>query len=485
MLRMKLTFLSALCATLILVGVVTAHESKCKLPRGIRNEIRQYQPLVESIFNQIVSGEYAGKTWESLLDFTDRFGPRLTGSKQLEDAIDFAVEQMSNEGLDNVHTEEAIVSHWERGREWAQLVEPFHKNLPMLGLGKSVGTPEAGILGEVIAVESFEEFENLPAQLVQGKIVVFAPAWVSYGATGRYRYESASLAAAKGAAAVLIRSMTPFSIGTPHTGTTQYEPGVRRIPAAAITVEDAMLLLRKFRRGDKMVIHLKMDAINLEPTISRNTIGELEGTMYKNTSVVVVSGHMDSWDVGTGASDDAGGVFISWKAVSFLKAMGLRARRTIRAIFWTAEEQGLEGVGVYEQQHADNEKKEFNVFFESDSGTYEPTGLDFSGNEVAQCIFGEIAKLMPGFEDFRYTDGVVGSDIGNWVERGFPGVSLRNKNENYFWYHHTDGDTIELEDSGALDKSTALWAATAFVIADLSIDIPKNVVDYSYNTDRK
>ncbi|XP_053668881.1 carboxypeptidase Q-like [Anopheles marshallii] len=478
----KVAFTSALCAILFTAnGFVTADQGDCELPSGLREEIAQYQPVVDSIFQHIVSGEYAGKTWQSLLEFTDRFGPRLTGTKQLEDAIDYAVQEMIAEGLDNVHTEEAVVSHWQRGREWAELVDPFKKNLPMLGLGKSVGTPPEGITGEVIAVESFEEFEQFTVEQVKGKIVVFAPAWVSYGVTGRYRYESASLASRKGAAAVLIRSMTPFSIGTPHTGTTQYDADVHRIPAAAITVEDAMLLLRKFRRGDKMVIHLKMDAFNLDPAISRNAIGELEGHTFKNTSVVVVSGHMDSWDVGTGASDDAGGVFISWKAISFLKAMGLRARRTIRAIYWTAEEVGVEGADAYERQHAEDEKKEFNVFFESDSGTFEPTGLDFSGNHAAQCIFAEVAKLMPGFDEFTYTEGVVGSDIGNWVGRRFPGVSLRNKNENYFWYHHSDGDTMQLEDPVALDRSTALWAATAYVIADLSIDIPKEPLNYNYS----
>ncbi|XP_058118412.1 carboxypeptidase Q-like [Anopheles ziemanni] len=466
-------------AIAVSLSPVSAVDEKCDLPRNLRREIKQYQPVVDQIFERIVSGEFAGKTWESLLDFTDRFGPRLTGSKQLEDAIDFAVKEMINDGLENVHTEDALVPHWERGREWAQLVEPFRKNLPMLGLGGAVGTPPEGIMAEVIAVESFEEFESFSAEQVQGKIVVFAPAWVGYGPTGIYRGESASVAAKKGAIGVLVRSMTPFSIGTPHTGTLRYDPNVRRIPAAAITVEDAMLLLRKFRRGDRMVVHLKMDAVNLEPTISRNTIGELQGSTVQNTSVVVVSGHMDSWDVGTGASDDAGGVFISWKAVAFLKAMGLRPKRTIRAIAWTAEEQGLEGVSVYERQHAADEREEFNVFFESDSGTYEPTGLDFSGNPEARCIFAEIAKLMRGFSEFTYTNGTVGSDIGNWVSRGFPGVSLRNKNDNYFWYHHSEGDTIELEDPEALDKSTALWAATAYVIADLSIDIPKAPVVYS------
>uniref|UniRef100_A0A182YQ14 RRM domain-containing protein n=1 Tax=Anopheles stephensi TaxID=30069 RepID=A0A182YQ14_ANOST len=251
-------------------GFAAADSNDCELPPGLREEIAQYQPVVDSIFHHIVSGEYAGKTWQSLLEFTDRFGPRLTGTKQLEDAIDFAVQEMIDEGLDNVHTEEAIVSNWQRGS----------------------------------------------------------------CRTVRYRLGTTSF-------------MMPSMSSQGHT------------PLGYL---------------------------------SRNTIGELEGHTFKNTSVVVVSGHMDSWDVGTGASDDAGGVFISWKAVSFLKAMGLRPRRTIRAIYWTAEEVGVEGANAYERQHAEGEEQEFNVFFESDSGTFEPTGLDFSGNSDAQCIFAEIAK---------------------------------------------------------------------------------------------
>ncbi|XP_055546818.1 carboxypeptidase Q-like [Wyeomyia smithii] len=456
----------------------SAGEESCNLPDDLRQEIKGYQSIVNKIIGRIVDGEFAGQTWNSLAELVDTFGARLSGSEQLEKAIDYVVDQMQHDQLENVHTENATVPHWVRGYESAQLVAPFKKNLALLGLGTSVGTPRGGIIADVIAVESFKEFEALTVEQVKGKIVVFVPQWESYGKTVVYRSKGASVASKKGAVATLIRSVTPFSIGSPHTGGQDYDEGVKKIPSACITVEDAEMILRKYRRGDRLTIHLEMEDRNLEPFVSRNTIGELVGTTYTNSSVVVVSGHLDSWDVGVGAMDDGGGALISWKALTFLKAMGLRAKRTIRAILWTGEEEGLWGGRAYKEEHKENEKKEFNFFFESDIGTFEPRGLDFTGNKDAECIFREIVKLMSPINatDFETpSDG--GPDISHWTTRGFPGASLMNKNEKYFWFHHSAGDSMAVEDPKTLDKCAALWAAAAYVVADLSISMPKDVVD--------
>ncbi|XP_058453985.1 carboxypeptidase Q-like [Malaya genurostris] len=453
-------------------------ENSCNLPDTLLQEIKTYQPIVNKIISGIVDGQFAGKTWESLSQLVDTFGARLAGSEQLEKAIDYVLDRMKEDQLENVHTENATVPHWVRGYESAQLVTPFKKNLPLLGLGTSVGTPRGGIIADVLAVESFKEFESITPDQVKGKIVVFVPQWESYGKTVVYRSKGASVASKKGAVATLIRSVTPFSIGSPHTGGQNYEEGVKKIPSACITVEDAEMILRKYRRGDQMTIHLEMEDRNLEPFVSRNTIAELVGTKYTNSSVVIVSGHLDSWDVGVGAMDDGGGALISWKALTFLKAMGLRPKRTIRAILWTGEEEGLWGGRAYKDAHKTNEKEEFNFFFESDIGTFEPRGLDFSGNNDAGCIFREIVKLMSSLNatDFETpTDG--GPDISHWTSRGFPGASLMNKNEKYFWFHHSAGDSMAVEDPKNLDKCAALWAAAAYVVADLSVSIPKDVID--------
>nr|XP_019547906.2 carboxypeptidase Q-like [Aedes albopictus] len=465
----------------LLLGSITGHPVKesnsCQLSEGLLYEIRSYGPIVHKIINEIVHGRFAGQTWQSLAELTDTFGPRMSGSQELEDAIDYVVKAMVDDGLDNVHTEDAPVPQWVRGYERAQLIEPNRLELPILGLGTSVGTPLGGITADVVVVESFEELDGLSNEDVEGKIVVYVPQWVNYGVTGEYRRLGASAAARKGAVASLIRSVTQFSIGSPHTGVQSYEECVEKIPTASITVEHAEMLLRKYRRGEKLRIHLEMQDENLGMFTSRNTIGELEGLVHKDSSVVVVSGHLDSWDVGVGAMDDAGGVMISWKALTYLKAMGLRPRRTLRAVLFTGEEQGIWGGTQYYEDHKAHGEEEFNFFFESDSGTFDPRGFGFSGNEEARCIFEEIVKLMSPLGAMEVTSSSsAGPDLSDWSNAGYPGAGLLNANERYFWFHHSAGDSMLVEDPVALDRCAALWAATAYVIADLSVDIPKTVV---------
>lgn len=399
----------------------------------------------------------------------------MTGSKALEEAIDYVHAEMEKDGL-NTYTEEVVVPIWKRGFESAQLVTPRKMNIQILGLGSSVGTIRGGIISSVIVVESFDELNSLNDTDVQGKIVVYAQKYVSYPKTVPYRSAGASVASRKGAVAALINSITPFSLSTPHTGHQSYLEGVKKIPAACITAEDADMLLRMYRRGIPLEIHLEMEDGNLPDGKSRNLMGELVGSVKKNTSVVVVSGHVDSWDVGTGAMDDGGGAFIAWHATTFLKQMGLQPKRTIRSILWTAEEQGYVGAEYYRQSHKLNEKEEFNFFIESDMGTFEPLGLDFSGNDDAYCIHKQIVQLLAPLNATSFTTPQdSGPDISVWTEDGFPGASLMNKNEKYFYYHHSNADSMLVEKSENLDKCTAVFAVAAYVVADLSFDIPKNV----------
>lgn len=197
------------------------------------------------------------------------------------------------------------------------------------------------------------------------------------------------------------------------------------------------------------------------------------------TPVVVVSGHLDSWDIGVGAMDDGGGAFISWKALHLLKRLNLKPpKRTIRAILWTAEEIGIVGAREYERQHKSREEEEFNFFIESDMGTFTPLGLDFSGNKEAECIFKEVLKLMKPLNATKFDSPInAGPDIARWANRGFPSASLINQNEKYFYYHHSAGDSMLVENSDDLDKNTALFASAEYVIANLSVDMPKDVTN--------
>lgn len=411
----------------------------------------------------------------SLAEFTDQFGGRLSGSQNLENAIDFMVKKLKDVGLDNVHTENATVPHWERGFEDCQLTSPRPHNIRIVGFGTSVGTMRGGIIANAVVVESFDELKKLSVNKVRGNIVIFVPKWESYGKTVKYRTKGASEASRKGAVAVLVRSITPFSINSLHTGSQFYDDDVKKIPSAAITVEDAEMLLRLYRRGELITLHLQMEDRNLADFVSRNTIAEFAGRLTE--PVVVVSGHLDSWDTGSGAMDDGGGAFISWKALELLKKLNVkRPKRTIRAILWTGEEQGIVGARAYLDQHKTNEKNEFNFFIESDMGTFEPRGLDFSGNKEAECIFKEILKLMTPLNATEFNSPIdAGPDIDLWAKRGFPSASLINKNEKYFWFHHSEGDSMLVENSDDLDKNTALFAAAAYVIADISVDMPKDI----------
>jgi len=230
-------------------------------------------------------------------------------------------------------------------------------------------------------------------------------------------------------------------------------------------------------KGDTIRVNLKMLDYNLPMTTSRNAIGELVGHELPH-EYVAVSGHIDSWDLGQGAMDDAGGCMISVMALALLKEMNLVPRRTLQVILWTSEEPGLWGAEDFVRQH-DGIMGNYSAAFESDSGTFEPLGLDFAGSETAGCIVYEILKLMQcegcSLNATTYTKyDSVSTDIGHMIDKGVPGLSLNNQNDMYFWYHHTEADTITMMDSGELDRGTALWAASSYIIANLEAKLPRD-----------
>ena len=244
--------------------------------------------------------------WQRLAVLTDTFGSRLSGSPALERAIRWAIEEMKRDGLENVHAERVMVPKWVRGAESADIVEPAQHPLVMLGLGDSVGTPPEGIQAEVLTVHGFEELDAKSRQ-ARGRIVFFNVSFTTYGETVRFRANGPSRAARYGAVAMLIRSVGPPGLRTPHTGALQYVSDAPKIPAAAITTEDADRIQRMTDRGSRVVVRLKMEAHFEEDAESANVVGEIRGR-EKPDEIVVVGGHLDSWDVGTGATDDGGGM---------------------------------------------------------------------------------------------------------------------------------------------------------------------------------
>ncbi len=408
--------------------------------------------------------------WDRLTYLVDRFGHRFSGSESLEQAIDWILAEMEDDGLENVRGEPVMVPHWVRGEESAVLVEPRRQALPMLGLGGSVATPPAGITADVLVVGSFDELTQRAAE-ARGRIVLFDAPFTTYGETVRYRTQGAIAAARAGAVASLIRSVTPFSMKTPHTGTMSYNDSVPRIPHAALTVEDAMLLRRMQERGERIVITLTMNARTLPDAQSRNIVAELRGRELPD-EVVVLGGHIDSWDVGQGAMDDAGGVVAAWEAVRLMKELGLRPRRTVRVVGWTNEENGLRGAAAYRDAHRD-ELDDHVLAIESDAGVFKPLGFGFTGSDEAFATVGAIGALLERIDAGTIRRGGGGADIGPIMQLGVPGMGLNVDGSRYFWYHHTDADTIDKLDARAFLECVAALAVMAYAAAELPEPLPR------------
>jgi carboxypeptidase Q len=408
--------------------------------------------------------------YERLASLVDGFGHRLSGSVALENAIDWILNEMEADGLDNVRGEPVLVPHWVRGQESLEMIEPLARSLPMLALGGSVGTPPEGIRAEVMVVSSFDEL-TARADEAKGRIVLFDVPFTNYGRTVQYRMRGASAAARAGAVASIIRSVTPYSQQTPHTGTMAYSDDVRRIPHAAITVEDAQFIHRAVDRGERVEVHLRMEAKTLPDTWSRNVVAEVVGSEFPE-EVVVLGGHIDSWDVGQGAMDDAGGTVVAWEAVRLIKELGLRPRRTVRVVMWTNEENGSRGGDGYRDQHLD-EIDDHILAIESDGGVFKPAGFGFTGSDQARSIVEDIATLLDRIEAGAMGPSGGGADIGPIMRLGVPGMGLQVDGSRYFWYHHTDADTIDKLDPREVALSVATMAVMAFVVADMPERLPR------------
>ena len=400
----------------------------------------------------------------------DTFGPRLSGSKNLENAINWILKEMKNDGFENVRGEKVAVPTWIRGKESVTLLSPFKKELSMLGLGGSIATPRGGLKAEVIVVNDWDELESRSNE-VPGKIVLFNAPFTSYGETVAYRYSGASAAAKHGAVASLIRSIGPWSMNTPHTGVMAYDDDEQKIPHAALTMEDAMMLSRIHDRGNKIIVKLDMNARMVADRWSQNVLGEIKGSVYPD-EVVVVGGHIDSWDVGQGAQDDGGGCVASWEAVRLIKELGLKPKRTIRCVLWTNEENGGKGNKGYRDMHMDEMDKHV-LAIESDGGVFSPKGFGFSGNDSARKIVEEIHALMKPIGANTISEGGRAADVAPLNDEGVPVMSLKVDGSKYFWYHHTNADTFDKIDFNEFNRCVAAIAIMAYVVADLDEPLPR------------
>jgi Zn-dependent M28 family amino/carboxypeptidase len=427
--------------------------------------------------------------YANLTYLCDHIGKRISGSEPLERAIAWAAETMKKEGLQNVHTQPATVPHWVRGVESGEIIAPVHKTLHMLGLGMSVATPPEGITAEVVIVPDFAALTALGEAKVKGKIVVFNAPYVGYGQTVMYRTGGPSRAAALGAVAVLVRSITPLAMQTPHTGTTVYDEKLPKIPAAAISVEDAMMLARLQSEGAPPKVHLQMQAHLEAPAPSFNVIGEILGTEHPE-QVVVLGGHIDSWDVGQGAQDDGSGIMASLAAVNVIRESGLKPKRTIRVVFWVNEENGGAGGKAYRAALSPKDLENHVVAIEMDGGAEPPTGYGYGagagprrrapndtsappaptyteGEEHSYAMLQDIAMLLGGVGANNIRHGGGGSDIAPLVADGVPALGESTTGAHYFDWHHTEADTLDKVNPEDFRKNVASLAVMTYILADM------------------
>jgi Zn-dependent M28 family amino/carboxypeptidase len=444
----------------------------------------RYRDVVGRILGRALVDEGAFRKLEHL---TTRIGHRLSGSPAAERAVAWAHDAMKAEGLEGVRLQPVKVPRWVRGRERARVVSPVERELPVLGLGMSVGTPKDGITAPVVVVRDFPELEALGRGKVEGRIVVFAPDWEGYGRTVRFRSAGASAAAKLGAVAALVRSATGRSIASPHTGSLAYEEGVPRIPAAAVTVEDAEWLRRMAAAGETVTVSLFMEARLEGEADSANVVAEIRGS-EKPDEVVVMGGHLDSWDVGQGAHDDGCGCMAAWQALTTLKDLGLRPRRTLRVVLWANEENGLRGGTAYRAALGSDVSSHV-AAIEMDGGCERPVGFGFgltrpgaprpprgaarpsepedADARKALATLRRIGSLFGSIDAAAVKWGGGGADISPLTRDGVPGLSLDTVGEHYFDWHHTHADTLDKVDPADLRRATGLLAAMGYVLADM------------------
>jgi carboxypeptidase Q len=441
----------ALAVCLLLSSAVTAND----------NWLDPYRQPASRIISAATANDDA---WQRLALMTDTFGPRLSGSSALEATLRWAAGEMRKD-FDDVRLDPVMVPHWVRGAESLEMVAPQGGMLAMLGLGNSVGTGGAPLEGELLVVRSFAELDANGAK-AKGRIVLFNVPYTTYGETVQYRSGGPSRAAARGAIAVLVRAVGPPGLRTPHTGGLRYSADQPQIPAAAIATEDADRLQRMQDRGTRVVLRLRMEARFLPDAQSANLIADYRGRETPD-EIVAIGCHIDSWDVGAGATDDGGGCVAMWEAVRVLKSLGLRPRRTIRVVFWTNEENGLRGGLAYRDRYREQLSKHV-MMLESDGGVFKPSGFGFSGPERGRSIVTQIGALLAPIAADRIGPSGGGADIGPSVEAGdIPAMSLEVDGSKYFLIHHTQADTVDKIDPHDIARCVAAIGVMSYVVADM------------------
>ena len=428
--------------------------------------------IAAQLRERALAGSGAYDMVESL---TTEVGPRMAGTEADARAVAWAVRTFGGMGFDAVRTEPVRFPVWRRGQEKADVVSPFPQPLHLVALGRSVGTGEHPIEAQVVEFATLKDLENAPEGSLLGKIAYVSNRMTrardgsGYGPAVGARGKGASAASRHGAAAFLLRSVGTDSDRLAHTGVMSYEEGVRPIPAAALSNPDADLLSNMLRRGKPVTVRLSIDAGMGEEYESANVIAEVRGR-EKPEEIVLIGGHLDSWDVGTGAIDDAAGVAITVRAAALIAALPQRPKRTIRVVAFANEEQGLIGGRAYAAAHGDKVVQHI-IAAESDFGAGRIYAFATSQPpEAAKPVIEQIAQaLAPLGIDYAPGQGGAGPDLIPMAQRGMAWAWLAQDGTDYFDYHHTHNDTLDKIEPAALDQNVAAYAVFAWLAAESDV----------------
>ena len=429
-----------------------------------------------------LNSDYA---YRQVAHLANNIGPRLSGSAQAAKAVEYVANELKTIGCE-VQLEKVMVPHWTRGEETAALVQfPGQANnttqkIVLCALGASVAVPVNGITAEVIAVRNFDELKSLPREKVAGRIVLFNYPFdkqmaaegrgnEAYGEAVVYRSDGPSAAARQGAVACLIRSVGGAEYRLPHTGQTNYANDAPKIPAGAVTAEDADLIADLLRQGP-VKMKLILTPQQLPDVESYNVIGNIKGSEHPE-QVIIVSGHLDSWDLGTGAIDDGAGVAVSMEAANLIQKLRLKPKRTIRVIAWMNEENGSAGSKQYAKDHG---KEDHFAAMETDGGAGHPLGINIKGTpEVKKILVPVAAVLQESGAGILNLVEHCGADIEPLEKAGVPCFSPIQDSRFYFNYHHTAADTLDKIVPKELAENSAVVAVAAYALANMEQPLPR------------
>lgn len=428
---------------------------------------------IKSIYDEALT---SSKCYAWLHELTTQVGGRLSGSPQAAAAVEYTRQQLQNLGLDSVWLQPCMVPHWTRGaKEVVKIVDsPLGGgiDIPALALGNTIGTPATGITAAVVEVQSLDELKELGPQKLKGKIVFFnrpmdprqLRTFNAYGGAVDQRVYGPAKAADQGALAVLVRSMTTRQDDVPHTGVSVFKEGDTNIPAVGISTNAANQLSNLLKRGE-VKVYIKTNCQKYPDKPSFNVIGEIRGSQ-KPDEIILVGGHLDSWDVGRGAHDDGSGCVHSMEVMHLIKSMDYKPKRTIRCVLFMNEENGL--AGGLEYAKVSNEKNEYHLAaLESDAGGFSPRGFSCDGDkEKFKTFYKTVSDWLPLLEPYglQLTTGGSGADISPLKSQKGLLIGLRPDSQRYFDYHHTHIDTIDAVNKRELELGAAAMMTMVYLI---------------------